>query len=74
MRQWATLYIEYKGHESKPTEYKYIIKRGDSEIITGTFSLNYNNLAKFGFAMSGRYNDTGFLKGEIFKSRNLSYK
>ena len=65
VRQWTTLYIEYKGHESKPTEYKYIIKRGDSEIITGTFSLNYNNLAKFGFAMGGRYNDTGFLKGEI---------
>ena len=65
VRQWTTLYIEYKGHESKPTEYKYIIKGGDSEIITGTFSLNYNNLAKFGFAMGSRYDNTGFLKGEI---------
>ena len=65
VKQWTTLYIEYKGHESKQTKYNYIVKCGDSEITSGSFSLNYNNLAKFGFAMGSRFNNTGFLKGEI---------
>ena len=65
VKQWTTLYVEYKGHESKQTKYNYIVKCGDSEIVTGTFSLNYDNLAKFGFAMGSRYDNTGFLKGKI---------
>jgi len=27
--------------------------------------LDFNDLAKFGFALGSRFNDTGFLKGEI---------
>ena len=65
MKQWTTLYVEYKRYESKPTEYNYIVKYGDSKIASKSFSLDFNNLAKFGFAMGSRFNNTGFLKREI---------
>ena len=65
MKQWTTLYVEYKRYESKPTEYNYIVKCSDSKITSGSFSLDFNDFAQFGFAMGSRFNDTGFLKGEI---------
>ena len=65
VKQWTTLYVEYKGYESKTTEYNYIVKCSDSKIISGSFLLEFSDLAMFGFAMGSRFNDTGFLKGEI---------
>lgn len=65
VKQWSTLYVEYKGYDSKPTEYNYIVKCGDSKITSGSFLLDFNDMAMFGFAVGSRFNDTGFLKGEI---------
>ena len=57
--------MEYKGYESKPTEYKYIVKCGNSKTISGSFLLDFTGFSQFGFAMGSRFNNTGFLKGEI---------
>ena len=65
VKQWSTLYVEYKGYESKPTEYNYIVKCGDSKIASGSFLLDFDDMAMFGFAMGSRFNNTGFLRGEI---------
>ena len=65
VKQWSTLYVEYKGYESGLTEYKYIVKSVGSEIVSGTFSLKYDNLATLGFEMGARCDKTRFLKGEI---------
>ena len=65
MKQWSTLYVEYKRHESRPTEYKYIVKSADSKITSGTFSLMYDDLATLGFEIGARSDKTRFFKGEI---------
>ena len=54
VKQWTTLYVEYKGYESKPTEYNYIVKCVDSKIASKSFSIDFNDLAKFGFAMDSQ--------------------
>ena len=65
VKQWTTLYVEYRGYESKPTEYNYIVKCSDSKVTSGSFSLDFDDFGQFGFAMGSRFNNTGFLKGEI---------
>ena len=65
VKQWTTLYVEYRGHESRPIEYKYNVKCGDLEIVSGSFLLDFAGFSQFGFAMGSRFNNTGFLKGEI---------
>ena len=65
MKQWTTLYVEYRGYESKPTEYEYIVKCSDLKTIYESFSLDFDNFGQFGFAMGSRFNNTWFLKGEI---------
>ena len=41
VKQWTTLYVEYRGYESKPTEYNYIVKCSDSKIKSGSFFIRY---------------------------------
>ena len=65
VKQWSTLYVEYRGYESKPTEYNYIVRCGDSTITSGSFLWDSSDMFQFGFAVGGRTNDTGFLNGEI---------
>ena len=65
VKQWSTLYVEYRGYESKPTEYNYIVRCGDSTITSGSFLWDSSDMFQFGFAVGGRLNDTGFLNGEI---------
>ena len=65
VKQWTTLYVEYRGYESKPTEYNHIVKCSDSKIKSGSFLLDFAGFSQFGFAMGSRFNNTGFLKGEI---------
>ena len=65
VKQWSTLYVEYRGYESKPTEYNYIVRCGDSTITSGSFLWDSSDMFMFGFAVGGRFNDTGFLNGEI---------
>ena len=57
--------MEYRGYEYRPTEYKYIVKCGDSKTISGSFLLDFAGFSQFGFAMGSRVNNIGFLKGEI---------
>ena len=63
VKQWSTLYVAY--HESKRTEYKYTVRCGDSETISGSFLLDFNDFGQYGFTMGSRYDNTRFLKGEI---------
>ena len=64
VKQWTTLYVEYRGYESKPTEYNYIVKCGQ-EKTSGSFLWDSSDMFMFGFSMGSRFNDTRFLKGEI---------
>ena len=38
---------------------------GDSETISGSFLLYFNDFGQYGFTMGSRYDNTRFLKGEI---------
>ena len=66
VKQWSSLYVEYNGYESKPTEYKYTVKYGDSKTISGSFSLTFSDMAIYCFTIGSRCNNTRFLKGDIF--------
>ena len=45
--------------------YNYIVRCGDSTITSGSFLWDSSDMFMFGFAVGGRFNDTGFLNGEI---------
>jgi hypothetical protein len=64
VKQWSTLYVEYRGYESKPTEYNYIVRCGQKK-TSGSFLWDSSDMFMFGFSMGSRFNDTRFLKGEI---------
>ena len=64
-KQWTTLYIEYNGYTSKPSDYTYIIKGADSTISSGHFTLDSDDYAAFGLAVGSRFSNDGFFTGEI---------
>ena len=59
---WTTLFIEYLGAYPQ-THGSYIIKNDPK--LTGTFTFDSSDEMSSGFRVGSKYDNTGFLQGEI---------